>query len=115
MNEKQFIETYCYKCGTQRCEGIGSEWFEGCPKRWNLNDYGDPATEIEKLNDKIIELGDKILKLKKHSSWRILSKTEYGVEVQCLNCGYGTIFRRIDVGRYCSNCGVEMDGIERAE
>ena len=30
MNNKQFIEKYCYNCGTQRCEGIGTEWFDGC-------------------------------------------------------------------------------------
>ena len=64
MNEKQFIETYCHKCGTQRCEGIGTEWFEGCPKRWNL-DGQDPATEIQRLNDKIYELGTKILNTQK--------------------------------------------------
>ena len=30
MNDKEFIEKYCHNCGTQRCEGIGTEWFEGC-------------------------------------------------------------------------------------
>ena len=30
MTEKQFVETYCHNCGTQRCEGIGTEWFDGC-------------------------------------------------------------------------------------
>ena len=61
MNKEQFIETYCHNCGTQRCEGIGTEWFEGCPKRWNLNDYGDVAAEIERLNKKIMELGYKLM------------------------------------------------------
>lgn len=68
MNEKQFIETYCHKCGTQRCEGIGTEWFEGCPKRWNLDGYGDPAAEIERLNNKIMELANTIIKLQQNKS-----------------------------------------------
>ena len=29
-SEKEFIKKYCYGCGSQRCEGIGSAWFEGC-------------------------------------------------------------------------------------
>ena len=28
--EKEFIEKYCHNCGSQRCEGIGTAWFEGC-------------------------------------------------------------------------------------
>ena len=110
MNEKQFIEKYCHNCGTQRCEGIGTEWFERCSKRWNLDGYGDPAAEIKKLNDKIMELGNKILELRKHGEWRILDSTEYGVKAECTNCGYSTIFRRVDVGRFCPDCGAEMDG-----
>ena len=62
MTEKQFIETYCHNCGTQRCEGPGTEWLEGCPKRWNLDGYGDAAAEIEKLNNKIMDLADKLIK-----------------------------------------------------
>ena len=55
MNVEEFTKTYCAKCGTQRCEGIESEWGEGCQYRWNL-DGMDPATEIKRLNDKIWEL-----------------------------------------------------------
>lgn len=62
MNKKQFIETYCHNCGTQRCEGIDTEWFEGCPKRWNLDNYGDAAAEIEKLNNKIMDLANELIK-----------------------------------------------------
>ena len=29
MNDEKFIETYCHNCGSQRCEGIGTEWFDG--------------------------------------------------------------------------------------
>lgn len=62
MNEQKFIETYCHKCGTQRCEGIGTEWFEGCPYRWNLEGYGDPAAEIIKLQKQIDQLTMKLVK-----------------------------------------------------
>lgn len=30
LTEEQFIKLYCNNCGSQRCEGINSEWFEGC-------------------------------------------------------------------------------------
>ena len=30
LTEEEFIQEYCYNCGTQRCEGIGTEWFDGC-------------------------------------------------------------------------------------
>ena len=30
MNKEEFEETYCKKCGSQRCEGIDTEWGEGC-------------------------------------------------------------------------------------
>ena len=55
MNDKQFIETYCQNCGTQRCGGIGTEWFEGCKYKWNHDSY-DAASEIERLNNKIMTM-----------------------------------------------------------
>ena len=30
LTEKEFVQKYCHNCGSQRCEGIGTEWFEGC-------------------------------------------------------------------------------------
>lgn len=30
LTSEEFIKTYCNLCGTQRCEGIYSEWFDGC-------------------------------------------------------------------------------------
>lgn len=30
MNKKQFADKYCTKCGTQRCEGVNSDWVDGC-------------------------------------------------------------------------------------
>lgn len=65
MNDKQFIETYCNNCGAQRCEGIGTEWFEGCKYRWNHDSY-DAATEIERLNNKIMKMTEKLLEENKN-------------------------------------------------
>lgn len=45
MNESEFIEEHCLCCGTQRCEGIGTIWFDGCPYRLELEGYE------EKVND----------------------------------------------------------------
>lgn len=30
MSEKEFANKYCGKCGTQRCEGVGTEFADGC-------------------------------------------------------------------------------------
>lgn len=117
MTEKQFIETYCNGCGTQRCEGIGSPWFEGCPKRWNLDGYGDAATEIERLNDKIMELGFKLVKLSnvepvKHGKWiEIPFKPKHEWDTvkgyttyKCSECG-----RQEDKREPYCHCGAKMD------
>ena len=117
MTEKQFIETYCNGCGTQRCEGIGSPWFEGCSKRWNLDGYGDAATEIERLNNKIMELGFKLVKLSnaepvRHGKWiEIPFKPEHEWDTvkgyatyKCSICGRRELVKE----PYC-NCGAKMD------
>ena len=30
ITAEEFVQTYCHNCGSQRCEGIGTEWFDGC-------------------------------------------------------------------------------------
>lgn len=30
LSAKEFYEKYCLLCGSQRCEGIGTVWFDGC-------------------------------------------------------------------------------------
>lgn len=55
MNDEKFIETYCHNCGSQRCEGIGTEWFAGCKYKWNHDSY-DSAAENERLNNKIMSI-----------------------------------------------------------
>ena len=60
MNDEKFIETYCHNCGSQRCEGIGTEWFEGCKYKWDHDSY-DSAAEIECLNGKIMLMAKEIL------------------------------------------------------
>lgn len=37
LTEKEFIEEYCHNCSSQRCEGIGTEWFDGCKFKDHLS------------------------------------------------------------------------------
>ena len=37
LTEKEFVKLHCSKCGSQRCEGIGTEWFDGCRFKEHLN------------------------------------------------------------------------------
>ena len=93
MNDKQFIETYCRNCGTQRCEGIGTEWFEGCPYRWNHDSY-DAATEIEQLNKKIMDMAKKMVeggnKMKqiKQTKWIATLVTSTNHYIYCDQAGW---------------------------
>lgn len=83
MNDTQFIEKYCHNCGSQRCEGIGTDWFEGCRFRWNHDSY-DAATEIDRLNKKIIELATKLAKMTKEAG-------EIKTNFNCEKCVYESI------------------------
>lgn len=38
----EFVRLHCHECGTQRCEGIGTEWFDGCQFRFELYGYTKP-------------------------------------------------------------------------
>ena len=38
-NPEEFEQHYCYNCGSQRCEGVGTPWFEGCGYKEHLKDY----------------------------------------------------------------------------
>ena len=111
MNDKQFVETYCHKCGTQRCEGIGSEWFEGCKQRWNHDNY-DAAAKVERLNIKIMDMAKKMVRTTPQAEWMPITKRnkKYGVMVTvgftCSNCQ-----NKQEVStNYCSHCGAEMVG-----
>lgn len=75
MNDRQFVETYCHNCGTQRCEGIGTEWFEGCKYKWNL-DGQDAASEIARLEKQIYDLATKIV------------RGDFVEVVRCKDCRY---------------------------
>ncbi len=39
ITKEEYIEKYCHNCGSQRCEGINTEWFNGCQHRYELEDY----------------------------------------------------------------------------
>ena len=121
MNKKQFTETYCLQCGTQRCEGIDSEWFEGCPYRWNLDDM-DSAAEIKRLNDKVTELGNKLINFEPviHAKWEMVKVESFCIDKMtgkptklqlpvCSHCKtqFGQIVLRY---KRCPNCGAHMNG-----
>ena len=40
MTLAEFNEKYCQMCGSQRCEGPGTEWFGGCIHRGELTSRG---------------------------------------------------------------------------
>lgn len=36
LTQEEFVELHCHNCGSQRCEGIGTEWFDGCKFKEHL-------------------------------------------------------------------------------
>jgi len=45
LTEEEFLKKFCYKCGSQRCEGIGTDWFDGCQYKDFLKKEGDSWLE----------------------------------------------------------------------
>ena len=45
------------------------------------------------------------------SMWRIIDRSEYGVEAECGHCKYNAIFSRVSVAKFCPNCGADMRGV----
>lgn len=37
LTKEEFYEKYCRKCGSQRCDGTETEWFDGCKFKDCLN------------------------------------------------------------------------------
>ena len=120
MTEKQFVETYCHNCGTQRCEGIGTPWFDGCKYKWSLDGMEIEATaEINRLQQQNLDLVIKIGSLQKqisnnkvkHSEW-ILHDNGSGT---CKNCKtlQDHIWDYDNSQHYCGKCGAKMDGERR--
>lgn len=33
LTKEEFIERHCRSCGSQRCEGVDFEWFDGCKEK----------------------------------------------------------------------------------
>ena len=36
LTKDEFIAKFCTCCGSQRCEGVGTEWFDGCTHKSEL-------------------------------------------------------------------------------
>ena len=103
MNDKQFIETYCQNCGTQRCGGIGTEWFEGCKYKWNHDSY-DAASESERSNNKIMTMAREKIGQSEQIIHTYITTSDY--VIVCPNCEDS--FERKYYQRpysYCPSCG----------
>ena len=37
-SREEFIAKHCSVCGSQRCEGVDTEWFDGCKFKDELNE-----------------------------------------------------------------------------
>lgn len=37
LTQEEFTSLHCSVCGSQRCDGINSEWFDGCKFKDHLN------------------------------------------------------------------------------
>ena len=40
LSKENFMMIYCNSCGSQRCEGIDSDWFNGCKYKNKLKAEG---------------------------------------------------------------------------
>lgn len=40
LTKEEFYEKYCSYCGSQRCEGIDTVWFDGCRHKEELLETG---------------------------------------------------------------------------
>jgi hypothetical protein len=105
MNKEQFVETYCRNCGTQRCEGIDSEWFDGCRLKWNL-DGMDPAAEIERLDSLSLDLAAKIMNNTKQGKLTFTCVREGQMFYKCSECWHAFPWKTMN---YCPNCGTKFN------
>lgn len=98
MDKKEFVEKYCRNCGSQRCEGIDSEWINGCKFRWNLEGY-DPASEIAKLEKQVMELSSRIVQITSNTNddliFKIINKVreigKYNPDIKDIICNKGHV------------------------
>lgn len=57
FNQEEFIRRFCHTCGSQRCEGIGTEWFEGCKHKHRLKSYAPWTYETGREEPEILGSG----------------------------------------------------------
>ena len=50
LTKQEFIEKYCHNCGSQRCEGIGTPWFEGCQMKDQLTETNEEEQKNESMD-----------------------------------------------------------------
>jgi hypothetical protein len=50
MNKEEFETTFCSSCGSQRCEGIGTEWFDGCKHKDKFKSMEVNDSNMERID-----------------------------------------------------------------
>lgn len=40
ISKEDYVKKYCHNCGSQRCEGLDTDWFDGCQHKYELEGYG---------------------------------------------------------------------------
>lgn len=106
MTKEEFIEKHCKMCGTQRCEGIGTEWFDGCGYRNELDGYEDPESVKHKLDlEEILRVYNEYLKnnssIQSHPVDPAIQHISTG-DSQNINSNYSWSF---GYGWICPRCG----------
>ena len=104
MTKEEFVEKHCKLCNIQRCEGIGTEWFDGCHHRNELDGYEEDIKHKLDLEE-ILRVYNEYLKntsgIQSHSVDSTITNIGTG-DLQNINSNYGWSF---GYGWICPRCG----------
>ena len=104
MTKKEFVEKYCKTCGTQRCEGIGTEQFDSCHHRNELDGCEEDIKHKLDLEE-ILRVYNEHLKnisgIQSHPVDPAITNIGTG-DPQNINSNYGWSF---GYGWICPRCG----------
>lgn len=103
MTKEEFIEKHCKMCGTQRCEGIDTDWFDGCHYRNELDGYEDKNEHIgiEEINRMYSEYLKNTSGVQSHPVDPAIQHISTG-DSQNINSNYSWSF---GYGWICPRCG----------
>lgn len=112
MTEEAFIKEHCCCCGSQRCEGIGTAWFEGCVYKWDL-DGMQPAKEINRLNLRVMKLAHELAAVNLNKSGKWIKEYEGNGwnswdNLTCSLCETKFVNPTFPMN-FCPKCGAKME------